>query len=215
MKIKPFKLERYFAKYEFTVKYLLSCSDCEPLLLSEVLEMADTESLKLWENLKLAYTESSGHPLLKEEITKLYAAIEPKNLNVMVPEEAIFVAMNCMLRKGDHVVTTFPGYQSLYEVAKSLGCRVSKWIPEFDRDWKFDLETLKTLINEETKLLVINFPHNPTGATVSISDLNEIIELCRVNNVLLFSDEMYRFLEYNEKDRLPSACDLYENAISL
>ena len=53
------------------------------------------------------------------------------------------------------------------------------------------------------------------GQPFQKEELNEIIELCRQNNILLFSDEMYRFLEYNPEDRLPSASDLYENAISL
>jgi len=215
MKIKPFKLERYFAKYEFTAKHLLSCSDCEPLLLKEVLTMADEEKLNLWNNLKLAYTESTGHPLLKHEISKLHTSIQTNEINVMVPEEGIFVAMNCLLKKGDHLVSTFPGYQSLYQIAKSLGCRVSKWIPKFNGNWKFDINTLKTLITPETKLLVINFPHNPTGASISKHELNEIVELCRKNGTLLFSDEMYRFLEYDPETRLPSACDIYENAVSL
>ena len=215
MKIKPFKLECNFAKYEFTAQHLLSCSDCEPFFLHEVLEMADNESLKLWQNLKLSYTESSGHPILKEEIAKLYSTIQPNEMNVMIPEEAIFVAMNCLLEKDDHVITTFPGYQSLYEIANSLNCKVSKWTPDFDQGWNFDIDKLKSLFHEKTKLLVINFPHNPTGASISNKQLNEIIELCRQNNTLLFSDEMYRFLEYETQNRLASACDLYENAISL
>lgn len=215
MKIKPFELERYFAKYEFTARHLLSCSDCEAFHLAEVLEMADAESLKLWQNLKLSYTESSGHPILKEEITKLYSSIQFPEINVMIPEEAIFVAMNCLLEKNDHVITTFPGYQSLYEIANSLNCSVSKWIPDFDQNWYFNIDKLKPLFREKTKLLVINFPHNPTGTSISTNELNEIIELCRQNNTLLFSDEMYRFLEYEARNRLPSASDLCENAISL
>jgi len=215
MNIAPFQLERYFAKYEFNTKYLLSCSDCEPLFLSGLLKMANPESLELWNNLKLAYTESSGHPLLKKEIAKLYTSITPDELNIMVPEEAIFVTMNCILKKGDHVVTSFPGYQSLYEIANAMGCEVSKWQPDYKNGWHFDIEKLKTLLRPDTKLLVVNFPHNPSGATISKAEFKEIIELCRQNNTLLFSDEMYRFLEYNPNDRLPSASDLYENAISL
>ena len=193
MKIKPFELERYFAKYEFSSKYLLSSSDCESLSLNEVLQMADAETHYLWENLKLGYTESTGHPLLKKEISKLYTSITPDDINVMVPEEGIFVAMNCMLEKGDHVISTFPGYQSLFEIANSLGCEVSKWTPEYKNGWQFDVEKLKSLVQKNTKLIVINFPHNPTGATISEKELKEIIELCRQNNILLFSDEMYRF----------------------
>jgi len=185
------------------------------LHLSEVLKMADKESNDLWNNLQLAYTESSGHPLLKHEIAKLHTTIQSNEINVLVPEEGIFVAMNCILEKGDHVVTTYPGYQSLYEIAGSLGCKISKWMPDFTDGWRFDLSQLKELIQPKTKLLVINFPHNPTGATISTDELIAIIDLCKQNNTILFSDEMYRFLEYDKKNRLPSASDIYDNAISL
>ncbi len=64
MKIEKFKLERFFAKYEFTAKYLLCCSDCEGLTQKELLSLADKDSLNMWENLTLGYTESMGHPVL-------------------------------------------------------------------------------------------------------------------------------------------------------
>ena len=77
MKIKPFELERYFAKYEFSAPYLLSSSDCEDLRLDELLSLADGDSLKLWENLNLGYTESQRYPVLRQEISKLYKVIHP------------------------------------------------------------------------------------------------------------------------------------------
>ncbi len=215
MQIQPFKLERYFAKYEFTTPYLLSCSDCEPLQLKEILTMADENSLKMWNNLKLGYTESRGHPLLCEEISKLYNNIQPENVLVVSPEEGIFISMNNLLVKGDHVVTTFPGYQSLYEIAISLGCEVSKWIPREQSGLTFNIDDLKSLIKDNTKLIVINFPHNPTGAIIQEKDLKEIIDIARQKDIIIFSDEMYKFLEYDQADQISSACDLFDNAISL
>jgi hypothetical protein len=67
MEIAPFHLERFFAKYEFTARHLLSSSDCEALSMSELLAMADAETMGLWDELKLGYTESWGHPLLRGE----------------------------------------------------------------------------------------------------------------------------------------------------
>ena len=64
-------------------------------------------------------------------------------------------------------------------------------------------------------MLVINFPHNPTGAHLSRSDFDRIISMVEERNILLFSDEMYRFLEYREDDRLPSACEVYRNSLTL
>jgi len=215
MKIQPFKLERYFAKYEFSAPYLLSCSDCEALSLNEILLMADENSLELWNDLKLGYTESQGHPVLREEVSKLYQTIQPEEVLVITPEEGIFIAMNNLLEKGDHVVTTFPGYQSLYEIANSLGCEVSKWIPKEQNGWIFDINDLRNLIKDNTKLIVINFPHNPTGAILQENELKEIIDLARQKNITVFSDEMYRFLEHDQASRTSSACDLYGNAVSL
>src|SRR6056297_466050 len=116
MRIDPFKLERYFARYEFTAPYLLSSSDCEPLDLNELLSMIHGETMKMWNILKLGYTESQGHPELRSEITQLYQSLQPEQVMVCVPEEGIFIAMNNLLQEKDEVITTFPAYQSLYEV---------------------------------------------------------------------------------------------------
>lgn len=213
MKLSPFKLERYFDQYEFTAPYLLSSSDCQPLQLNDLLALANSQMLDEWNNLILGYTASRGNLVLREEISRLHKVIRPDEVLVLVPEEGIFIAMNVLLDKGDHVVTTFPGYQSLYQVAEDIGCRVSKWEP--NEELKFIVDDLKSLITDKTKLLVINFPHNPTGATISLNELKEIIALADEKGLVIFSDEMYRFMEYDERNRLPSVSDMYENAISL
>ncbi len=123
--------------------------------------------------------------------------------------------MNNIIAKGDHVITTFPAYQSLYDIANFLGCEVSKWCPREGNGWFFDIDDLQNLIRDNTKLIVVNFPHNPTGATLQQSELEKIVEVARQKNIILFSDEMYRLLEYDGVNRTSSACDIYENAVSL
>lgn len=215
MKLKPFKLERYFAKYEFSVRYLLSSSDCDGLSQKELLSRADDEMRGLWEELTLGYTESLGHPLLRSEIAQLYSGIEPNDVLIIAPEEGIFIALHTILEKGDHVICTFPGYQSLYEIAEGLGCEVTKWQPKEKSSWGFDLEFLKQNIRSNTKLVVVNFPHNPTGYLPSKTDFQRIIDIAKEHKIHLFSDEMYRFLEFSQQDRLSSACEIYDKAISL
>jgi aspartate/methionine/tyrosine aminotransferase len=215
MSLRPFTLERYFARYEFSARYLLSSSDCDGLPLRDVLAMADDEARNLWENLTLGYTESTGHPLLRKEIARLYRAISPENCLVVVPEEGIYIALTGMLQSSDHVICSFPGYQSLYEVAESIGCTVTRWMPEEQDGWRFDPAFLERSIRPETKLLIINFPHNPTGYLPRQDDFQTIIDIARKHNLYVFSDEMYRFLEYDRKDRLPSVCEVYEKGISL
>jgi aspartate/methionine/tyrosine aminotransferase len=215
MEIAPFHLERYFAKYEFSSRYLLSSSDCESLSLTELLAMADPELSDLWEGLKLGYTESWGHPLLRAEIANVYQGIKPSDVLVVVPEEGIFLLMHALLQAGDHVVSTFPGYQSLYEIARSIGCQVSTWEPDEGQGWHFDLDQLAAKLRANTKLVVVNFPHNPTGSVPSPSEFAALVELVRQQGAYLLSDEMYRYLEVEPGTTLPAACQLYERALSL
>lgn len=214
--IAPFKLERYFAQYEFKSRYLLSCSDCESLAMQEVIEMADPECTALWNNLYLGYTESLGHPILRAEIAKLYTNITSEQILLITPEEGIFIAMQTLLKPGDHMISISPAYQSLYEIARSINCDVTPWQVQLaDDHWRIDLKDLESKINPRTRLLVINFPHNPTGYLASRPELEQIIALARKHNLYVFSDEMYRGLEYAPEKRLPAVCDIYEKGFSL
>ncbi len=215
MKIEPFALERYFARHEFSAEYLLSCSDCEALCLEELLEMADTETMRLWENLKFTYTETLGHPVLRESIAGIYEGIDADDILVTVPEEGIFLTMQALLEPGDHVICTFPGYQSLYELARSMGCDVTMWKSEERSGWHFSVGQLENLIRDDTKLVVVNFPHNPTGFAPTRDEYAALTDLARQRNAYLLSDEMYRFLEVEPGSTLPAGCDLYDKAISL
>jgi aspartate/methionine/tyrosine aminotransferase len=216
MKINDFKLERYFAKYESTARYLLSASDCETFQLTELLEMADSESLKLWHDLKLSYTETKGHPLLREEISKLYKEINSEDVLVLAPEEGIFVALNTILNPGDHVIVIHPSYQSLYEIPKAIGCDITKWPVYLENSrWNLDLNFLQKNIKQNTKLIIINFPHNPTGYIPETDDFISIIGIASKNDIYLFSDEMYHFLEFNRSHSVESVGNIYKRGISL
>jgi aspartate/methionine/tyrosine aminotransferase len=215
-KIKPFKLERYFAAYEFKASHLLSPSDCESWSVTELVRMAAPATLDLWRELRLGYTETAGHPLLRAEVAGLYETIAPDGVMIAAPEEAIFIAMQTLLAPGDHVIVVAPAYQSLYEVARQIGCRVTRWKLEPDHDgWRLDAGRLERLIEGDTRMLVINFPHNPTGHTLSRPELDSIVAVARRRGLYVFSDEMYRLLEYDSDARLPAVCDRYEKGISL
>jgi aspartate/methionine/tyrosine aminotransferase len=216
MTLAPFALERFFAAHEFTTPHILCASDCEPLTLAETLALATPTAQALWRELSLGYTESAGHPLLRAEIATLYGSLVPGDTLVLAPEEGIYLAMQALLAPGDHAVCMFPGYQSLYAVAEARGCEVSRWEPRFMGDrWHFDLDDLRALLRDDTRLLIVNLPHNPTGALLSLADWEQLLALCAARELPLFSDEMYRGLERDPAARLPAACVRYERAITL
>lgn len=216
MKLQPFKLERYFAKYEFNTEYLLSSSDCDGLYLSELLSFASPSSIKLWDELKLNYTESAGHPTLRDLIAKKGNNLLSDNVIIAAPEELIYIVINTRLKPGDHIIALTPTYQSLYSLALDMGCEISNWnLEEYNGKWHLDIDQLEELIRINTKLIVVNFPNNPTGYLPNLNEFNKIIEVAEKFGITLFSDEMYRLMEYQQNQRLPSAAEIYPKAIAL
>ena len=215
MDIREFGLERFFAKHEFAARHVLAGSDVEGMRMSEVIALADAETSRLWSELKLGYTESAGLPLLRAEIASLYEGLAADDVMTFAgAEEGIFLAMHAMLERGDHVVAVTPAYQSLYEIARSLGCEITP-VALDPKDWSLDLDRLAASLRPTTRMVVINFPHNPTGAHLDRRQLDEIVRMCRHRGIALFSDEVYRLLEHDASDLLPPAAVVYERGVSL
>jgi aspartate/methionine/tyrosine aminotransferase len=214
VKLPPFALERYFAPREFVARAQLSSSDCESLALDDVLARADDELRTLWSQQTLGYGEYRGHPLLRAEIAALYGAtVRPDDTLACAPAEGILLAMGALLDAGDRVVCCAPAYQSLHEIARGVGCVVDEW------PWPFDVSRLRALVSataSKTRMIVVNFPHNPTGFVPTAEEWRAIVDVAREAGAYLFSDEMYRFLDlHDDIAPLPSAVDVYEKAIAL
>ncbi|MGB5988053.1 MAG: aminotransferase class I/II-fold pyridoxal phosphate-dependent enzyme [Desulfobacterales bacterium] len=215
MELPPFKLERYFAQYEFNVKHLLCCSDCESMSIAELLAL-EPGAEERFIALGLGYTESAGSPALRQAIAGIYTDIDPNQILVHAgAEEAILLFMQAALSAGDHVIVHWPCYQSLADVAISVGCEVSPWEARAKAGWALDLDELKQMIRPATRVIVINTPHNPTGWLMARQQFGELLEIADQHGILVFSDEVYRESEYDPAARLPAACDLSPGAVSL
>ena len=130
-----------------------------------------------------------------------------------------------------HVVCTSPAFQSLSEHAESLNCEVDFWeprllLPDTGGDaatsevtaaarWWFSVDDLAALLRPDTALVVINMPHNPTGALCSQPELERIVELSRTGGARIFADEIYSGLELDPAARLTPIADLYERGLSM
>jgi len=216
MILPSFKLEEYFANWEFKAPYLLCMSDAEAWTLNEILETADTESLRHWESLGLGYTETRGHPLLREEIAKLYTKISKDHLLTTAgAEEAIYCAMQALIDEKDHIITLSPCYQSLLSIPQAIANSVTSIELDSENNWELDLERMEEAVRPNTKLIAINYPHNPTGAVLKQDQLEQLIGIARKNDLYLLSDEVYRLMEFDPSIRLPTIADSYEKGISI
>jgi aspartate/methionine/tyrosine aminotransferase len=216
MRIADFALERYFARWEFNARYLLCASDVEGYPMAELLELADEETRGLWDGLALGYTESTGHPSLRREIASLYESIEADEvLTFAGAEEAVFCLMNALLGPGDHAIVTWPGYQSLYEVARAAGAEVTLHELHEPNRWAIDLDLLRRQVTPETRLIVVNLPHNPTGMLADRAAFDGLVALATETGAYLLVDEVYRGLELDPADQLPAGADAASRGVSL
>jgi aspartate/methionine/tyrosine aminotransferase len=216
VRIADFALERYFARWEFAVRHVLGASDVEGWSMAQLVALADDETRAMWDGLRLGYTESTGHPKLRAEIAALYDSLEADDVLVFAgAEEAVFCLFSTSVEAGDHVIVTWPGYQSLYEVARAAGAHVSLHALREEDAWSLDVDRLIRSFRPETRLVVVNAPHNPTGMLPSEADWGRLAAACADARIRLVADEVYRFLEHDGAATLPAGADLDDRAISI
>ncbi|MCU0506235.1 MAG: aminotransferase class I/II-fold pyridoxal phosphate-dependent enzyme [Chloroflexi bacterium] len=216
MRIADFALERYFARWEFAVEHLLCASDVEGWSLADLLATADPETRTLWDGLRLGYTDTLGHPLLRTQIAGLYENASADDVLVVAgPQEAIFLLSHALLEPGDHAVVAWPAYQSLHEVARSLGADVTLVELREADGWRLDPDEIRRALRPETRVVVVNAPHNPTGMLPSHAEWRAVAGLCADAGVHLLSDEVYRYLEADPADRLAAGCDALDRGVSI
>jgi aspartate/methionine/tyrosine aminotransferase len=216
MRLVDFGLERFFARWEFEAEMLLCASDVEGWPLADLLALADEEGRHRWANLRLGYTESPGDPALRAEIASLYRTVTAEDVLVFSgAEEAVFALHNVLLGPGDHAVVVRPAYQSLAEVARAAGAEVTRLDLHESGGWRLDIDELRTAVRPSTRVLLVNEPHNPTGALSDRPTFDRVVQTAAESGARLIVDEVYRFLEFDEGDRLPAGADALETGVSI
>ena len=218
MKIANFATEHFFAKYEFTTPYQLCNSDCETISVDELLSMADVP-LADFGKLSLGYTESLGNLPLRESIAASYKYISAEDVIFLgSPIEGIYLAARAILEAGDEVIALSPAYDALVNMFEHVvgADRVRKWcFKPGASQWELDFDELESLINDRTRLIVVNFPHNPTGFLPSKAQLDQLVNSVYLHNLYLFCDEMYFDLAHYGTPSIPSVAELNPRTVVL
>lgn len=214
-RLPEFALESYFARWEFTARHHLCASDMQSMTLAELLALATPEQREAWDRLWLGYTETRGAPALRAAIAGTYDGLDADEVLVTVgAEEGIFLALQALLGPDDHAVTLIPNYQSLESVAAGL-CAVTGVPLDADRGWALDPDRLAAALRPNTRAILLNFPHNPTGSLPRHSVFHAVVEIARSRGIWILSDEVFRGLERRDEDRLPAMAEIYERGLSV
>lgn len=217
MKIKNFGVEMWMNAYEMDCKYNLAETCVDSLTVEELLTLAGCKEEALQDLLamKLTYGEIEGSMRLRKSIAGLYQTQAPEN--ILTAHGAIganHLVIETLVEQGDEVVSVLPTYQQHYSIPEAIGAKVHILSLRSENNFLPDLNELRTMVNENTKLICINNPNNPTGALMDKVFLEEIVEIARSVDAWLLCDEVYRGLNHSGDAFTASIADLYEKGIS-
>jgi|SRR5579884_324921 len=215
MVLPEFRLESYFAIWEFKARYNLAASDAETLSLPDLLQMAQAADRARWNELRLGYIPTEGSDPLRDVISQTYEQIRVEDVLCFAgAEEGLYCAMHALLSPDDHAIVVTPNYQSTESVPRSI-CEVSGVPLKAEHGWSLDVDDVRAALRPNTKMLAVNFPNNPTGKILSQTTFRMLVDICAERGIYLFSDEVYRGIERDPAKRLPQAADIYDRALSL
>lgn len=210
-----FRLETHFSKWEFKARHHMTASDAESLSLSDLLAMGTPADREAFETLWLGYTETFGAPDLRAVIAATYAAQSPENILCCAgASEGIFAANTVLLDRDSHAIVVTPNYQS-HETLPLAICEATGVPLDPEDGWSLDIDRVAATIRSNTRLVTINFPHNPTGAILARDRYDALIALCRHHGLYLLHDEIFNGLGPSDAEHLPYVADLYERGLSL
>lgn len=214
MLIEKFKVEDWFNKYEKGAKFDLADTCVESLSLNELQEITKFDFSEI-EDVKLNYGNIHGSDRLKNAIISLYKNQSKENITVTHGAiGANYLVISALVNAGDKVVSVVPTYQQHYSIPKAFGADVELFYLNEENNWLPNLEELEKIVGNDTKLICLNNPNNPTGALIPDDMMNSIVDIAKKSDAYILCDEVYRGLNHNKNNFGVSVSDIYEKGIS-
>ncbi len=219
MDIKTFKVERWMDDYETKCKYNLAETCIDSLTVREIIEMAGLDVAEYMSELadtRLTYSHIGGSPELLSGIAGLYSdVIGPENV---IPMHGAIGAnhhiLMTLIDPSDNMVSVMPTYQQHYSIPESIGAEVRILNLNLENHFLPDIEKLKELVDENTKMITMNSPNNPSGSLIPKDVMEQVIEVARSVGAYVLCDEVYRGIS-EDGSYMFSVADLYEKGISV
>lgn len=216
MDIKDFHVETWLNIYENDCKYNLSETFPHPLTVGGLLDLTGRRDELTNElmNISLDYGEIIGSERLRRAISELYDDVSDDRITIAHGAiGANSMVLMSIVRPGDHVVATAPSYQQLYSLPEALGADVTLLRLHEEDGWMLDIDELRAAVTDDTRLICLNNPNNPTGSVMPVDMMREIADIAREHDAYIFCDEAYRGLAHEGDFFTPSFIDIYDKAI--
>src|SRR5436190_17601110 len=189
MRLQPYALDRWLHRHR-NLPLNLASSTGPSWTVEELLALApDRGDLG---RLKLGYGDTDGSPSLRRAIAGLYGAVDPEHVQVTFgAQEALLIAFALAAEPGANVVLPDPCFPGISGLARALGLEPRRYRLLPSRRFELAAEDVEALLDRHTRLVVINTPHNPTGAVVEPGVLMRLADAARVVAARLLCDEVY------------------------
>lgn len=217
MEIKDFAVEQWMNEWETKCTYNVAETCTYSLTLDQLFDLCGgdrTQFMNDFAQRRLTYGAIEGNPAFLEGVCGLYETVEPGHI---IPTHgaagANYLVLSTLCGPGDHVVSIMPTYQQLYSIPEMCGATVDILHLEKDDHYHVDAEKLAALVTDDTKVICINNPDNPTGALLSREEIETIVGIARDHDAWLMCDEVYRLLTQDDDGFTTSPIDLYDKAV--
>lgn len=210
--IEPALLEYWLRDYYFNAQYDLSSSGVEDFSLKELQQHIGLD-LHQFDDMYFHDSPALGSEELRSALAQHYGQTANSVMVGNGSSEIIFLLMHALFSAGDEIIVVDPCYPALRQVAASIGCQIKDWSLSYDNQFEPDLNTLAELLTDKTKAVIINFPHNPTGASLTHQQQKDLVELLQKKDAYLIWDAVFADMQYGEA--MLDFHKLYEKTISL
>jgi len=206
-------LEDWLRDYYFEAAIDISSSGVEPYGMTELGELVGISADDIFD-VTFRDSPSRGDLRLRTAIARRWGDSDPERVLVANgTNEALFLVLTGLLDEGDEVLVLDPAYHSLAALAEARGCRVRRWRLRHETGFRPDLDELEALVSSTTRAVVVNFPHNPTGASLTEADYARLVDVVRRAGAWLVWDAIFAELTYDSPP-LPDPSLEYERAVS-
>ena len=209
MQLKPFLLDAWLDQYEHGIEFNLAASTGPTWTVNEILALADEETRYRFLNHNLVYGRPAGADSLREAIAEMQGVPVEAVQIVTGASEALVALMWLAAEPGANVIVPLPGFTTFSALPESLGMETRFYRVRRENGFRIDPDEIKGLADANTKLILVNSPHNPTGATIGDEEMEALHAFTADRGIQLVSDEVYHPIYHGKKTqsaaRLPHA----------
>ena len=214
MRLKPFLLDTWLDQYEHGIEFNLAASTGPTWTVNDILALTDEETRHRFLNHKLVYSRPAGADTLREAIAEMQD-VPVDSVQVMTGASEALVAMMWLVNEpGANVIVPLPGFTTFSALPESLGIETRFYRVRRENQFRIDVDEIKRLTDAHTKLILVNCPNNPTGATISDADMEALHAFTAERGIQLVSDEVYHPIYHGRKTtsaaRLPHATVIHD-----